>query len=311
MDFLVGKAYEFGDYIEQLDLLDSNLFEIGKQEMQSHNLVIAGITRDNEAHFEVMKKNIERIGDLFKDYRVILFENDSKDGTKKNLNNLESENSKVKIIVKDFNIYKRPNIKFLATARNFYLKDFLEESMDEFDVLMVVDMDMPKGYDIRSIKLPFANYSLWDVSCANGVHDYKGQMYDAFAYRDKEFPYNPKEWDKICSKDNQINWVSQCQVAENQDARKKGSGKNKGSIYWHSITSQIQKIYPVTSSIFEVNSCFGGFSFYKRAAIKNCLYDSIDEDCEHVKFNECIKNNGGKIFLNPGQVLNIHYKEKF
>lgn len=306
-DSLTGICNNFndGDCIKQLDSLNLDVFKIGEQEIKNHQLVIAGITRDNAKYFNIMKKNIEKVGSLFKDYRVILFENDSKDGTKKNLETWQKENDKITVLSKDFKNNKRPSIKFLADSRNIYLQEYKKANFNDFDILMVADMDMPKGYDIRSIKVPFANYTLWDVSCANGVHNYRMQMYDAFAYRDKDFPYTPQEWDKICSKANQSNWIDPCKIAETQGAMK------KHSIYWHSITSQIQKVYPVNSSIFEVYSCFGGFAFYKREAILNCDYNSINNDCEHIKFNECIRNNGGKIFINPAQVLNIHYQEKF
>ena len=52
-----------------------------------------------------------------------------------------------------------------------------------------------------------------------------------------------------------------------------------------------------------VNSAFGGISIYKLSSIPTQCnyvgsYPSEHEKCEHVEFNECIKNNGGKLYIN-------------
>ena len=47
-------------------------------------------------------------------------------------------------------------------------------------------------------------------------------------------------------------------------------------------------------------SCFGGFAVYRRSAIEPCdgTYSGI-KDCEHVIFSKCIRDHGGKLFMNP------------
>ena len=52
-----------------------------------------------------------------------------------------------------------------------------------------------------------------------------------------------------------------------------------------------------------VNSAFGGISVYKLSSIPTQCnyvgsYSSGREKCEHVEFNECIKNSGGKMYIN-------------
>ena len=61
----------------------------------------------------------------------------------------------------------------------------------------------------------------------------------------------------------------------------------------------------------KVLSAFGGLGIYKIKSIKKCKYNGveiktdnkthfIDEDCEHVKFHECMRNNGNdKIYIIP------------
>ena len=78
-------------------------------------------------------KHINYIGSQFKDYRVILFENDSKDGTKIALNLWAQKDSKIKILSEDFNLKKRPSHKFMADIRNKYLNAIQDKEYDDFD----------------------------------------------------------------------------------------------------------------------------------------------------------------------------------
>jgi hypothetical protein len=264
------KDDTFAERISALDALGPHLLDLGKTEMSKHQVVICGITRDNAIFFETMKKYIEAIGKEFSDYKVILFENDSRDGTKELLAKWAAQNSKVTILTKDFHNKKRPNIKFMADARNYYLQELLKPQYDHFDIMMVVDMDMLYGFDIRGIRHSFSQISRWDAVCSNGIIS-GDRMYDAFAFRSKDFPYAPYE------------------VGDDE--------------YWHGIIPQIQKVIPATQDLMPVESCFGGLAFYKLSKAKDCLYDSIKNDCEHISFHKCIKEHKGEIFLNPAQMV--------
>ncbi|MGI4776406.1 MAG: glycosyltransferase, partial [Janthinobacterium lividum] len=77
---------------------------------------------DSSPDIPVMINHIEHLGRKFKDYRIIIFENDSIDGTKEMLSRWRQENSKIRIISHDYKNTKRPSIKFLADTRNYYIK---------------------------------------------------------------------------------------------------------------------------------------------------------------------------------------------
>lgn len=257
--------------IPALDVLDLSRLELGKAEMSKHKVVICGITRDNAIFFETMKKYIEGIGKEFADYRVILFENDSGDGTKELLAKWMTQNSKVTILTKNFHNKKRPNIKFMADARNYYLQELAKPEYGDFDIMMVADMDMPYGFDIRGIRDSFSQINRWDAICSNGVL-MGDRMYDAFAFRSKDFPHAPYD------------------VGDHE--------------YWNVIKPKIQRVISPKHDLMPVDSCFGGLAFYKRSKIKDCSYDSIQNDCEHVAFHKCITERGnGKMFMNPAQVV--------
>ena len=257
--------------LSQLDNIPKNIVSSGLNEMSKHKVVICGITRDNDFELPKVIKYIEYTGKKFKDYRVVLFENDSKDGTKKILKDWQTSNSKVNVITKDFANIKRPSLGFLATARNFYIDKVMNDPQyQDFDVVMVADMDMVYGWDIRGIADSFAKIDKWDAVCSNGIHNLRGEMYDLTAWRSKEFPYR-------------VSSMQHC---------------------YDNFGSSCDRIYKVGSELVPVDSCFGGMAFYKKRFINGCKYESIDKDCEHVPFHSCLKEkNHGQMYMNPSQIV--------
>ena len=63
-----------------------------------------------------------------------------------------------------------------------------------------------------------------------------------------------------------------------------------------------------TGQRLEVDSAFGGIAIYKVSIIGDCKYigsyDDGTELCEHVPFHQCIKENGGKIYINTDFLTN-------
>lgn len=267
------------EHLNALDKLDHKVLALGVEEMKKHKIVICGITRDNALDSAVVFKHIEHIGGYFADYRVIIFENDSTDGTKAALQQWQNSNKKVKIESVDYSINKRPSIKFLADARNHYL-DILEgtHEYDDFDMVMVIDMDMSYGVDIRGVMNSFSTINNWDAVCANGIQSVKGRMYDMFSFYNDEFSRRPRD------------------------------GESK---YWGETVIKGQKHYPIDLGMIPVKSCFGGLAFYKRKVIDTCRYDSPDGDCEHIHFHECLHKKGGKMFMNTAMIIKYsHFKYK-
>jgi len=162
-------------------------------------------------------------------------------------------------------------VQFLADARNHYINAIKSDKRYKgFDILMVVDMDMKYGLDIRGIEDSFSKMDRWDGVCSNGIFTTKGEMFDMFAFRETTGSWRPDG---------------------NPDAYLHGKVPVPG----------VQGIYRAGDELIQVHSCFGGLAFYKMSAVKDCMYDG--GDCEHVPFHACINKNGGKIFLNPSQML--------
>lgn len=273
-----ANAINYGpefEHLDSLNILDQVVLDKGKDEMGKHKTVFCAICRDNALQIPVMIKYIEFIGSFFQEYSVIIFENDSTDGTKKLLQEWKKRNDRVNIIFEDFKIKKRPNIKFLADCRNRYIQELHQAKYSYFDMCIFLDMDMGYGIDIRGIMDSFAKIDIWDGVFANGIFTKSGRMYDAFAFRNTEFPFVP--------------------------------GMTPG--YWKKNVFEIQKIYPPGSSLVPVDSAFGGVGIYKRSAIHDCLYDAPGQDCEHVDFHrQAREKNYARLFMNPSMVIRyIHY----
>lgn len=306
---ILKQKYISFERLESLDQLDETNLQMGMNEMLKHKIIIVGITRDNDIDFPYMVRHIEHIGASFKDYRVVMIENDSTDGTKENLELWKLDNPKVELLLQDFDNEKRPNHQFLADIRNEYLNFIEKKEYEGFDVLMVLDMDMRNGVDIRGIEDSFSKINQWDAVCSNGVLSEKMHMYDAFAFRDDEFPWAPYQWENICKDQNRSDeWAEKCKKGMlnfNGDfSDLKGMWLEKDKLYWKLIVPQIQKIYPANHPLTPVQSCFGGMAIYKIDFIKGCTYNSIDNDCEHVPFHQCIRDkNNARMIMNPNQLI--------
>jgi hypothetical protein len=165
----------------------------------------------------------------------------------------------------------------MATCRNFYLDRLKLPEYDDFDIVMVVDMDMRHGWDMRGIMHSFSLINNWDVCASNGIRDVDGHMFDCFAFRTDEFPeglYN-------------------------------ANTKKERLQYWEELIPILQSIrFRVGTDLIYVRSAFGGMALYKKRVIEGCNYRSINDDCEHVSFHEAmIKLHNARIVINPSQIL--------
>ncbi len=258
------KAGHKGRYFEQV--------EKGYQKMKEQELIICGLARDVMQALPRTIARIERLGGKFKNYRVVIFENDSTDGTLEQLQYWQKVNERVEIISEKLGARKWGQVQDLgrmaqmATYRNRYL-EHIREQQYQFDYLIVFDLDIPLGFSYDGIAHSFG-YENWDLVGSNGilVPPYGDPIpnpifYDAFAFRPKgNIP--PKSLQKI----NAL---------------------------------QFQR----GEELVPVDSVFGGLTIYRAAGIlAGAQYSG--EDCEHVMLHQWLRENGfDKQFLNPSQIV--------
>ena len=199
--------YLFGNLHQKLrpQFYESPYFEVegvqteavckGNEIANQSTLVMCGLCRDIE---QSVSKNIhllEVVGSRFRDYRIVLFENDSKDRTLERLREHSIHNERIVVLSQSFgdqamNSYgpiSQKRIDRMAHFRNQYL-DYVKQNLSDFDLVMMLDMDVEGYFNIDGLMEVVANQDQWDGVFCNGITSVPGTfglveaMYDGFAY---------------------------------------------------------------------------------------------------------------------------------
>lgn len=252
----------------------------GKDFLKTKKVVICGLARDIEDKIIKNIPMIEKIGSYFKDYKILIVENDSNDKTREVCLNWVQNNNKVCVLgcgynqrVCNLNLQKTINheinpsrIDKMVYLRNIYLNEIKKDHYNSFDYLLVLDLDMIYKFNLDS----FFNlgYNLKqnqeiDAIGANGL--FMGFYYDTYAFKLDE------------KKDNK---------------------------FIHNLKFIIP--YFITKDLIQVKSCFGGMMLYKRNSILPLSYGTeLDEYnkpiCEHIYLNRQLKN----VYHDPKFLLRI------
>lgn len=242
----------------------------GYQTMRSQRAVVCGLARDIAGSLPVMIEHVERLGEKFADYRVLMYENDSRDATPEILAEWRQSNARVTLLSEQLGAPVNSNRRCLdRAARMAYYRNVCQNALAEdyrdYDVAIIADMDLPMGFSVDGVANTFG-HSQWDFVGSYGVI-YKrlgnepncALHYDAWAFRNFG-SYEPLQTGEV----NAMHW---------------------------------QRGEPLTP----VYSCFGGLGVYRMPALLSARYEGID--CEHVPLHRQMRNNGyGRQFLNPSQI---------
>lgn len=246
------------------------------KDMKTYSVIFAGAIKNGEQYIKNNLDNIDNCGKKFKNYAVIIYENDSSDKTVEILNANKKENYHY-IIEK--NVAKNSRTNILAHARNSILNKANKLNQNNsYDILVMLDLDDINngGKFVNTIDTCFDYTNEWDVLTSNQ----SGPYYDIWAFRKKGL----MEYD--C-------WKEYIKAVDNGMPEKEAHDKYIG----------ILGVFNQSDNLMEVDSAFGGIALYKlNSKVTTCRYKGTHDDgseiCEHVPFNECIKKNGGKIFIN-------------
>eukprot|EP00808_Paulinella_micropora_P006366 g63003.t1 len=260
-------------------------------------LWITGTIKNFARFWEKARKNLERLEDFMRantiQTRVVLFENDSKDGTGQLVRQwvIESPDKSRCFISEQLSSVKKryvcriPGKRCLAYGRNRVL-DYIRShpaftAVRAKHTLLIVDLD---GILETFTEEAWYNSLLetvreppFDVTCSNN----EGYYYDRFALRTDAKP-------RPCSPP----WLGTCYV---------------NLTTWFPNTSWTGHI-PITAPPVRVRSCFGGMTMYALERTKGCGYVESSSDCEHVSFHNCLLAHNLSIgikpsFLNAGHPL--------
>lgn len=232
------------------------------------SVVIVGCARNISSSLDKTIEIIKMIQSCFKEYHVIIYENDSNDDTLDKLNKWSIEDNKVEIITEK-NILG-PRTQRLSHGRNILMKKALTYNSE---YVVVIDLDII-NHDLT--KESFMSSFRDDIDWAGMFANQSEIYYDLWALR---------------SIDDWLNF--DCLLCIN---------KTKDEEYC--LKSRFKKI-PRTDQPIEVNSAFGGLGIYKTKYLTNAEYyggENNKEECEHVKFHEEIRMNKGKLYINPSMI---------
>jgi glycosyltransferase involved in cell wall biosynthesis len=279
----------FNNYRLQL----SKEYIYGKEISKNYSVSICSIVRDCELN---LKKNIPRIEQLrtfFKDSEVVVFENDSKDDTKKTLLKWGSESAQVHVFTDTFGsttvpskksiegnpYYSISRIEKMVSYRNKYIH-FLNSQGFRRDLVLIIDLDI-SGFDIDGILHSIGTEIDWDCISANGTSvssEFKKQYHDSYALI---------EYGKL------------------------NHTQTEDSIRLNRIRySFLRQGMP----LLHVDSAYGGLAIYKWASIKDIYYSyllnndkKVECKSEHVGLHKIMKEKGcNNIFINPS--MKVKYR---
>jgi len=214
-------------------------------------VIICGVCRDVAERVPYSMKIMEKIGALFADYRIVVYENNSSDQTPALLRKFQKRNNKILVVSEnltrayqentfinrvDNNQIYRPEA--ISRARNIVLGHAMSDAYQGFDYVIWMDMDFKIEPNYDGFKEVFLRKGSWDAVFAYGT-DPRGEYWDWYALRDNLIPIGSEllgqEW-----------WFLPKEL------------KLKKSDDW----------YPVTSA-------FGGCGIYRKEAIKGCRYSAL------------------------------------
>jgi len=216
-----------------------------------HKVVICGVCRDVADRVPYSMRIMENIGNMFEDYRIIVYENNSKDATPQLLRDWQARNPKVlalsehidkkaleKIMINrlDDGNYYRPEL--IARARNIVLEQALSDSYKEFAYVIWMDMDFKLEPNYAGIQEVFDTNREWDAVFAYGT-DPHHTYWDWYAFRDHRCPI----------------------------------GSELLGNYWWYLPKKLS--LDSNSDWYPVYSAFGGCGIYKKDSIRDCHYSAL------------------------------------
>lgn len=255
-------------------------------------VIVCGIVR-NAARG--LKRNIPTINEIcsrFKDFRVVVFENDSTDGTKDILKKwAEAYPDKVFCITENIDrsstipkagdvagnpFFSERRISKMAFYRNKYM-EFIDESGLSADYLLVVDLDVYKIYP-NAVFSSFINCPEWDAVTAFGYSTspkLRRRYHDTYIFQ---------EWEKRGDVQTEA-YMSQC-------AEKYGN-LGPGDLW------------------VRVAAAFGGLAIYRFDAVKGLRYKVIPNRDPNVTvygehyslYVQMLDRGYDRFYLNPSMYL--------
>ena len=256
------------------------------------SVIVCGIVRNAASGLKRNIPSVQSICSRFKDYQVIIFENDSTDKTKVLLDKWQrSDPEHVHCMMEDMDkdltipgwgsvdgnpFFSERRISKMAYYRNKYL-EYIDNHFLSADYLIVIDMDVAKIYP-ESVFSCFQDCPEWDAVTAFGYStspQFRRRYHDTYIFQ---------EWEK--------RGAVQTEAYMNEMARKYAS--LRPSDPW-----------------VRVAAAFGGLAIYRFEAVKGLRYSVLPNNDANVTvygehysiYIQMIERGYDRFFLNPAMFL--------
>jgi hypothetical protein len=249
-----------------------NQIQRGRELMSKSTVVFCGLCRDVRLFLPRTAAQIEKLGSMFREYRIVLYENDSVDATRDFLADWQSLNPRLDVIVETHVAKKHLRTRsldraaWMAFCRNRY-RERVVSKYGDFDYVVVVDTDLPGGWSFDGVAHTFGHDN-WDLVGSYGIKRRP-------VHQQNEFPFLHFD-------------VWAFHPAVGTKARK--------------LVNHNELILHRGEPMLPVESSFGGLGIYRTECMRAAEYGG--SDCEHVVFHNRLRKAGfDRQFLNPSQIV--------
>ncbi|MEM6462355.1 MAG: hypothetical protein AAF724_10600 [Pseudomonadota bacterium] len=246
-------------------------------------VVFAGLARNCAHSLPAILRSLEDIGSGADDWGYVFLENNSFDGTARQLRSFHNRHHRgVMRSFGDLESKVPKRTERLAILRNKCLDEiFASETMSAFEYVVILDLDgVNERIDKdRLLYLMELDRPPWAAIFANQSESY----YDLWALR------HPTISPDDCLK----------------RVRLRPAGMSEEEAVKAFVDTRKISLDP-SEGLFEVDSAFGGLGLYDLQALPGCRYIGVDEEgheiCEHVSLHADLKERGGRLYIDPALI---------
>ncbi len=262
--------------------------------MIEKSVVIAGLARNCAEGLRTTLPRLSQFCHTFRKLRFVFVTNDNEDDTEEVLRTWARGRSDVEIIQLDgLKHSAQQRTVRIAAARAAYLSAFWRgvAAGEKYDLLMVADLD---GLNANLVSDPDFTKAInsapdgWGAVFANQ----RGTYYDIWALRHPT--WCPGDcWEPV------------------RDAKRRWFGGKAAAAKAKQINITARQIHIDPGELpIEVQSAFGGFGIYRTEFLTGAQYLGLSPQgglvCEHVSFNEAVRQNGGALYILPALLNDTH-----
>ncbi len=280
----------------------SYICRAGYELCRDKKILWCGIARNVEQNLDMNLQRYIRTCKPFSKYHMFIYENDSTDNTLsimdkyKDVVTYKSESREDQDYVEKMNTEADPfhfnRCSVLSECRNKYM-DYIENNnlRDEYDYICIVDLDTKGGWSYQG----FYNsiYFLENIDNAASMTSY-GVVSSAFQ-------------DKFLEEVDFDDWLFYDSFAYRDLGIDPKMSKGHTQLF-NSLK------FKIGQDPIEVYSNFNGLGIYKskyfKHKYKTNMWGETMVDSEHIHVHKSIREDGGKVFLNPSMTLSYSYHKE-